>query len=118
MQLKLILISLAISHAAALYGANSSVIQLTAGNFKEIVVNSPQPILVEFYAPWCGHCKQLAPIYKKLADSLKGIVRVASIDLDKYKGVGQPYGIKGFPTIKLFLGKFTLGDNFIIGKFI
>jgi protein disulfide-isomerase A6 len=91
-----------------LYGSNSPVVQLTDKNFQNIVMKNPGPVLVEFYAPWCGHCKSLAPEYKKAAKALKGVMTVAAIDLDKYKTMGGPYGIKGFPTIKLFMGKYTI----------
>lgn len=91
---------------SSLYNSSSPVIQLTQGNFKSVVVNSTEPVLVEFYAPWCGHCKSLAPEYAKAAKALKGMAKIAAIDLDTHKGAGGPYGIKGFPTIKLFIGKF------------
>jgi protein disulfide-isomerase A6 len=93
------------SLTSALYSSNSPVIQLTDKNFQNIVVKNPDPVLVEFYAPWCGHCKSLAPEYTKAAKALKGVMKVAAVDLDKYKSLGGPYGIRGFPTIKLFLGK-------------
>ena len=92
----------------SLYGSNSPVVQLTDKNFQNIVMKNPGPVLVEFYAPWCGHCKSLAPEYKKAAKALKGVMTVAAIDLDKYKSMGGPYGIKGFPTIKLFMGKYYI----------
>lgn len=90
----------------SLYSSNSPVIQLTDTNFQSIVVKNADPVLVEFYAPWCGHCKSLAPEYTKAAKALKGVMKVAAADLDKYKTLGGPYGIRGFPTIKLFLGIF------------
>jgi protein disulfide-isomerase A6 len=49
----------------------------------------------------CGHCRNLTPEWEKAAKALKGIVRVAAIDMDKYQAAGQPYGIRGFPTIKV-----------------
>jgi len=58
--------------------------------------------LVEFYAPWCGHCKRLAPEWEKLAKSLKGIVRVAAINGDEERELAGHYKIEGFPTIKVF----------------
>jgi protein disulfide-isomerase A6 len=88
--------------ASALYDGKTDVVELTADNFDRLVKNSEAPWLVEFYAPWCGHCKNLAPEYKKLATALKGIVNVGAVNMDVHNAVGAPYGIKGFPTIKFF----------------
>jgi protein disulfide-isomerase A6 len=57
---------------------------------------------VEFYAPWCGHCKQLAPSWEKAAKALKGVVKVGAVDMDSDREAGAQYGIQGFPTIKFF----------------
>jgi len=66
------------------------------------VLKSDELWLVEFYAPWCGHCKQLAPEWAKAATALKGIVKLGAVDMDQHKDAGAPYGITGFPTIKIF----------------
>ncbi|KAG6590912.1 protein disulfide-isomerase domain [Phytophthora cinnamomi] len=74
--------------------------------------------LVEFYAPWCGHCKKLAPIYEKVADELKGEVNVAKVDVTENSELGKRFGIRGFPTVLhfshgksyKFAGKRTLED--------
>lgn len=58
--------------------------------------------LVEFYAPWCGHCKQLAPSWELAAKQLKGVVKVGAVDMTTDENVGRPYGIQGFPTLKFF----------------
>jgi len=58
--------------------------------------------LVEFYAPWCGHCKNLAPNWEAAATSLKGFAKIAAINCDEYKDICGNFGIKGFPTIKFF----------------
>lgn len=58
--------------------------------------------LVEFYAPWCGHCKKLEPVFKEVAESLKGKVNVAKVDVTQNRALGQRFDIKGFPTIKFF----------------
>ena len=57
---------------------------------------------VEFYAPWCGHCKNLKPAWEKAAKALKGVVKVGAVDMTTDQSVGGPYGIKGFPTLKFF----------------
>ncbi|KAL6766456.1 PDI2 [Auxenochlorella protothecoides x Auxenochlorella symbiontica] len=84
-----------------------SAVVLTPENFDQ-VVNGGKHVLVKFYAPWCGHCKRLAPIWEELADAaaadprLRGRVVVAKVDADAHRSLGDRYGIKGFPTIKFF----------------
>ena len=58
--------------------------------------------LVEFYAPECGHCKNLAPDWEKAAKALEGFVKVGAVDMTTDESVGEPYSISGFPTIKFF----------------
>lgn len=88
----------------ALYDSSDDVVELTAGNFNHKVINSDDIWLVEFYAPWCGHCRNLAPDWKKAAKALKGIVNVGAVDMDVHGSVGGPYNVRGFPTIKVFAG--------------
>jgi len=84
--------------------ASSDVIVLTDANFDKIVMDSDKDVLVEFYAPWCGHCKHLAPVWDKLAAvfSSESNIVIANIDADKYQSIGGRYGVTGFPTIKFF----------------
>ncbi|KAF9471225.1 protein disulfide isomerase [Pholiota conissans] len=103
------LFSFSIFVSALIAGASASnVLELTPDNFDSIV-GQGQPALVEFFAPWCGHCKNLAPVYEELADAFahaKDKVVIAKVDAD---GVGKPlgkkYGVTGYPTLKWFDGK-------------
>ncbi|XP_071396531.1 protein disulfide-isomerase A6-like, partial [Centroberyx affinis] len=78
------------------------VVELTPSNFNKEVIQSDSLWLVEFYAPWCGHCKNLAPEWKKAATALKGVVKVGAVDADQHRSLGSQYNVKGFPTIKIF----------------
>jgi protein disulfide-isomerase A6 len=84
--------------------APSHVVELDSNNFNKIALDPTKTVLVEFYAPWCGHCKRLIPDYEKLAlaFSQESSVVIAKIDADKHKDVGSKYGVSGFPTIKIF----------------
>ncbi|XP_028295238.1 protein disulfide-isomerase A6 [Gouania willdenowi] len=86
----------------ALYSSSDDVIELTPSNFKREVIQSDSLWLVEFYAPWCGHCKSLAPEWKKVASALKGVVKVGAVDADQHQSLGSEYSVRGFPTIKIF----------------
>eukprot|EP01080_Neovahlkampfia_damariscottae_P001731 gene1731-500_t len=82
----------------------TTIVELTPDNFSEIVMNKKNNVLVEFYATWCGYCKQLAPKYVELStlvQSMENII-IARIDGDKYKSMGEKYNIYGYPTLKWF----------------
>ncbi|KAF7645607.1 hypothetical protein LDENG_00201250 [Lucifuga dentata] len=88
--------------AHSLYSAGDDVVELNPSNFNKEVIQSDSLWLVEFYAPWCGHCRNLAPDWKKAATALKGVVKIGAVDADQHKSLGSQYGVRGFPTIKIF----------------
>jgi len=90
------------SVGSALYTRKDAVVELTPDNFDHRVKDGKGVWIVEFYAPWCGHCKSLAPEYKKAGKALEGIVGVGAVDCDVHKSLCGQFGVRGFPTIKVF----------------
>jgi protein disulfide-isomerase A1 len=89
---------------AVIFVASAEVLQLDSVTFDE-AIKTHELIMVEFYAPWCGHCKKLEPEYKKAAAELEGTgLGLAAVDADNEanRGLAQQFGIRGFPTLKLF----------------
>ncbi|XP_035260754.1 protein disulfide-isomerase A6 [Anguilla anguilla] len=84
------------------YSSSDDVVELNPSNFNREVIQSDSLWLIEFYAPWCGHCQRLTADWKKVATALKGVVKVGAVDADQHKSLGGQYGIRGFPTIKIF----------------
>ncbi|KRX87849.1 Protein disulfide-isomerase A6 [Trichinella pseudospiralis] len=82
--------------------SSDDVIQLNDANFDSMITSSDDMWLVEFFAPWCGHCKNLQPHWASAATQLKGKVKVAAIDATVNTATAQRFGITGFPTIKMF----------------
>ncbi|XP_030384222.1 protein disulfide-isomerase A6 homolog [Scaptodrosophila lebanonensis] len=98
----ILVLALAASTAHAFYSPSDGVVELTPTNFDREVINDDAIWVVEFYAPWCGHCRSLIPEYKKLAKAVKGIVKVGSVNADEHNALGGQYGVRGFPTIIIF----------------
>jgi len=96
----------------------SSVVVLTPETFDSVVLDETKDVLVEFYAPWCGHCKSLAPIYEKVASVFKldeGVV-IANLDADKHRDLAEKYGVTGFPTLKFFPKGNKAGEDYDGGR--
>lgn len=76
--------------------------EITDDNFKTEVLESSEPVLVDFWAPWCGPCRQLAPIVEELAAENEGAVKVTKLNVDDATKVAQEFGISSIPTLLLF----------------
>ncbi|KAG2697603.1 hypothetical protein I3760_07G114100 [Carya illinoinensis] len=96
----------------------SDVVVLTTDNFGEVVLDETKDVLVEFYAPWCGHCKNLAPTYEKVATAFKyeDDVVIANLDADKYTNLAEKYDVSGFPTLKFFPKGNKAGEEYDGGQ--
>ncbi|KAI1436811.1 thioredoxin-domain-containing protein [Xylaria sp. CBS 124048] len=88
---------------AGLYTKSSPVLQVDAKNYDRLIAKSNHTSVVEFYAPWCGHCQNLKPAYEKAAKSLEGLAKVAAVncDEDENKSLCGAMGVQGFPTLKI-----------------
>ncbi len=84
--------------------ASSDVVTLQDATFDKEVLKSDIPVLVDFWAVWCGPCKAIAPAVDELASQYKGKVKIAKMDVDQHQQVPQQYGIRSIPTLLLFKG--------------
>jgi thioredoxin 1 len=84
--------------------ASASVVELTTANWEEEVTKSNVPVLVDFWAVWCGPCRALSPTIDKLADQFKGKVKVGKLNTDDHPDIAVRYGISAIPQVLLFKG--------------
>jgi len=84
--------------------ASNDLVILQDATFDAEVLKSDVPVLVDFWAVWCGPCKAIAPTVEELARQYKGKVKVAKMDVDEHQQVPQQYGIRSIPTLLLFKG--------------
>lgn len=79
-------------------------LEATDGNFEQLVLNSELPVIVDFWAEWCGPCRMVGPIVEEVGNDYDGKAVVAKVDVDSNPGITAKYGIRNIPTILFFKG--------------
>lgn len=82
--------------------ADAQPLLVTEANFASLVEQSPLPVLLDLWAPWCGPCRMMSPVIDQLATELAGRVRVAKLNTDENPTIGRRFGIQGIPTLLIF----------------
>ncbi|MFQ5877141.1 MAG: thioredoxin [Acidobacteriota bacterium] len=81
---------------------SKNILTLTSSNFEEEIKKAGSPILVDFWAEWCGPCRMVAPVLEKLAEQYDGKARVGKVNVDENSALASKYGIQSIPTLLLF----------------
>jgi thioredoxin 1 len=82
--------------------ASSNIVILTQESFANDVLQSATPVLVDFWAEWCGPCKMIAPVLDELAEEYAGRVKIGKVNIDDHQGLATQYGVRAIPTLLMF----------------
>jgi thioredoxin 1 len=82
--------------------ASPLIVTLTQENFAQQVLQSPAPVLVDFWAEWCGPCKMIAPVLDELAEEYDGKAKIGKVNVDEQQSLAAEYGIRAIPTLLVF----------------
>lgn len=84
--------------------ASEAIVEVSDASFEQEVLKCAQPVLIDFWATWCGPCRALAPVVDEIATAYQGKVKVAKLDVDRNPATAQRYGVRGIPTLLVIQG--------------
>lgn len=82
---------------------NMNVAELTDTSFEQEVVKSDIPVIVDFFASWCGPCRMFAPIFEKMAENYAGVIKLVKVNVEENQEIAEKYGVRSIPTLILFV---------------
>jgi len=92
--------------------ADSKVVHITEDNFQSEVLDSAEPVFIDFWAPWCGPCRAIGPVLDQLSASYDGRVKVAKINVDEQPALAQAFQVRGIPTL------YAMNDGEVVDKMV